>query len=45
MNELLIVKPTLGMIMNLFGAVLFFVASVVIDTKRMNMFRINDTNQ
>lgn len=33
------------MIMNLVSAVLFFVASVLIDTKRMNLFRTNDTNQ
>lgn len=31
--------------MNIISAVIFFIASVFIDTKRMNMFRVNDTNQ
>ena len=41
---IIVVKPALGMVMNLISAVIFFIASVIIDTKRMNMFRVNDTN-
>jgi hypothetical protein len=44
-NLIIVVKPAMCMLMNIVSAIIFFIASVLIDTKNMNSFRRNDRNQ